>query len=336
MAGPLRFRMANDSWSRDRVRRELLAPLDDSFGATMSDCVVPGGFEGCRIDMGNGDIALFCWRTEPGTPHVAYWLGNTVTPEPLWRTEKVGFEGAPDPLVEWATELLLEELYEQSPWLESYEHLSWFFLPVLLSKDGRESTRSFFSDHAAGFPDAEQSAALSFYDGILETGILDPYRETMAGKVGTSSHVDLVRMSAAMSEFTVAKLLNDAEYAFVPEVELDSGYALDFRVPTANTLVEVTRPLRPEDRSVDTPIGALKQTAGAKTDDQLAAHPDALLFVDCSSFRDDEWNTIRAERPAVSHQPAVIFRARPNGAIEGYPVGELPLNLDRALLWLTE
>lgn len=322
------------SWSVNRVQRDLLAPLDSTFGATLSQSSVPGSFEGCRLDMGNGDFALFAWRTEPGTAHVGYWLGNTETPEVLWHTEKIGIEAAPSPLVQWAHDELLADLREQDPWLTEYRHLSWFFLPVFHSKDGRESTRTFFRDHAAGFPDAGREEALDFYEEILHTGILDPYRETMAGKVGTSSHVDLARMSAAMGEFTAAKLLHESGHAFVPEVELDSGHALDFRVPDADVLLEVTRPRPPTRRTVDTPARALKQTAAAKTDDQLDAHPDALLLVDCSSFRDDQWNAVKGEQPRLPHAPAVVFRARPNGSVEGYAVGDLPLGLDHSLLWV--
>ncbi len=339
VAGPLRFRLSFDSWSLRRVRRDLLEPLESSLGATLGQTRngVPGAFEGCRFDMNNGDFALFAWRTDEGKPHVAYWLGNTKTPEALWRTDKVGFETAPTELVQWAHRELLADLYEQDPWLEAYQHLSWFFLPVFHSKDGRDSTRAFFQEHAAGFPDAGHDEALRFYNDFLRTGVLDSNRETMAGKVGTSSQIDLVRMSAAMSEFTVAKLLHESGYAFVPEIELDSGYALDFRVDLANAdpvLVEVTRPRPPTRRVVDTPTAALKQTAAAKTDNQLDAHPNALLLVDCSSFRDDEWNAIKGEQPRVAHNPAIVFRARPNGSVEGYAVGTPPIDLGGSIRWV--
>lgn len=339
MAGPLRFRLSDESWSLNRIQRDLLAPLESSFGATVRRRdAVPGEFEGCRFDMDNGDFALFAWRTESGKPHVAYWLGNTKTPEALWHTNKVGLGAAPDTLVRWAHRELLADLREQDPWLADYRHLSWFFLPVFHSKDGRDSTRAFFRDHAAGFPDAGRDEALRFYEDFLHTGVLDPHRETMAGKIGTSAQVDLVRMSAAMSEFTVAKLLYESGHAFVPEVELDSGHALDFRVERNATaepvLLEVTRPRPPTRRVVDTPAAALKQTAAAKTDDQLDAHPSALLLVDCSSFRDDEWNAITAEQPRVSHTPAIVFRARPNGSVEGYTVGEPPIDLDGSIRWV--
>ncbi|RRJ31295.1 DUF5784 family protein [Halocatena pleomorpha] len=334
MAGPLRFRVSTSSWSIDRVRRELLAPLDSTFGATLSRSSVPEAFEGCRIDMDNGDFALFAWRTAPGAPHIGYWLGNTETPETLWKTDKVGFETVPNGLSRWAHDELLSDLHDQEPWLVDYPHLSWFFLPVFHSKDGRESTRAFFRDHAAGFPDAGRDMALNFYEEILHTGVLDQYRQTMAGKIGTSTHVDLVRMSAAMSEFTAAKLLDASGHTFIPEIQLDSGYALDFRVPDEDVLVEVTRPRPPTRRTIDTPIGALEQTARNKTDDQLDAHPDAVLLVDCSSFRDDQWNAITGEQPRLPHTPSVVFRARPNGSIEGYAVGELPLGLDHSLVWV--
>ncbi len=284
--------------------------------------------------MDNGDFALFAWRTAAGAPHVGYWLGNTETPQTLWQTDKVGFGAAPNDVSRWAHDELLSDLRDQEPWLADYPHLSWFFLPVFHSKDGQESTRAFFRDHAAGFPDAGRDAALDFYEEILHTGVLDQYRETMAGKVGTSTDVDLVRMSAAMSEFTAAKLLDVSGHAFVPEIELNSGYTLDFRVSDADVLVEVTRPRPPTRRTIDTPIGALKQTAEAKTDDQLDAHHEAVLLVDCSSFRDDQWNAVKGEQPRLAHTPTVVFRARPTGSIEGYAVGDLPIDLDHSLAWV--
>jgi hypothetical protein len=154
----------------------------------------------------------------------------------------------------------------------------------------------------------------------------------MAAKLGTSPHVDTVRMGATMSEFTVAKLLSDAALEFEPEIQLDSGHALDFRVD--DTLVEVTRPQPPADRRANTPTAAVRQTGTAKTDGQLGAHPGALLFVDCTGFRDDEWNAVRGEQPDVGHQPAVVFRARPDGHVEGYRTGTVPLDLGGAIEWV--
>ncbi len=305
----------------------------------------PRGFDARRFDMDNGDVALFLWRQDP---QQGFWLGNTTTPETLWRTEKFGFDEVPYPVARWTQRELLADLTEQDPWLRPYRHVTWFFLPVFFSKDGRSSTREFFRERAAGFPDADSERALAFYDDFLRTGVLDPYRETMAGKLGTSSHVDPVRMNAAMGEFNAAKLLFDAGYEFVPEVALDSGHALDFAVGsgvrsvradggghrTSDVLVEVTRPLPPARRSADTPVAAVRATANAKTDDQLDAHPDALLLVDCSSFRDDDWNTVRAEQPAVKHTPAVVYRTRPNGSVEAYAHGTPQLDLSGALRWV--
>ena len=75
-----------------RVRSDLLADLDDTIGATMRSqwFKQPGGYEARRFEMDNGDVALFCAR-----PGRAYWLGNTETPEPLWRTDKETFDEAP-------------------------------------------------------------------------------------------------------------------------------------------------------------------------------------------------------------------------------------------------
>ncbi|MFB6171750.1 MAG: DUF5784 family protein [Haloarculaceae archaeon] len=329
MAGPLRFRRSAESWNEARVRRQLLSPLDEKFGA---ECVrpwyrPPGEYEACRLVMDNGDLALFVWNDAE-----AYWMGNTETPEVLWRTDKYTFEEVPYPIARWAQRELLAEVREHDSWLAEYDHLTWFFLPVFLSKDGRESTRTFFRDHAAGFPDASRAEALEFYESVLSTGVLDDHRYTMAAKLGTSDAVDPVRMSATMSEFTVAKLLADAGLAFEPEVELDSGHALDFRV--RDRLLEVTRPQPPAQRNASTPTAAVRATVAAKTRDQLRAHPNAVLFVDATSFRDDEWNAIRGEQPSVTHDPAVVFRARPDGHVEGYRRGTLPFDLDGAVDWL--
>ena len=331
VAGPLRFRVSHGQWTEGRVRERLFKPLDASFGAHLETPWFgpPDGHEARRLEMDNGDVALFCWGEE-----TAYWLGNTETPEALWRTEKHEFTEVPYPVARWAQRELLARLELVDPWLAAYEHVAWFFLPVFLSKDGRETTRAFFADHAAGFPDATRDEALGFFERALATGLLDAYRYTMAAKLGTSEGMDVGRMSATMGEFIVAKLLADAGLGFEPEIELDSGYALDFRVE-GDHLVEVTRPRPPANRSrADTPIAALRETADAKTGDQLRAHPDATLFVDCSSFRDDEWATPRAERPDVSHRPTVVFRARPDGHVEGYRVGTPPFDLAGAIDWL--
>ena len=331
VAGPLRFRRSNESWNEPRVRKQLLRPLDESFGARIESpwFEPPDGYEAVRLEMDNGDFALFCW--DGGR---AYWLGNTTTPETLWRTEKYDFTEIPYLVARWAQRELLARLELVDPWLADYDHVAWFFLPVFLSKDGRETTRAFFAEHAAGFPDASRDEALAFLDDVLSTGVLDDYRYTMAAKLGTSEGMDVGRMSATMAEFIVAKLLADAGVDFEPEVELDSGHALDFRV-AGEYLVEVTRPLPPGRRSrADTPVAAVRETANAKMDAQLRAHPSATLFVDCSSFRDDEWASVRAEQPSVRHEPTVVFRARPDGHVEGYRVGTLPFELGDAVQWV--
>ena len=329
MAGPIRFRYTHDTWSESRVEAALYRPLDQQFGATLSNpwFSPPAGYQARRLEMDNGDLALFCWSDD-----AAYWLGNTVTPEVLWRTDKCTFDEAPYPVARWAQRELLAQLEEEDPWLAAYDHLAWFFLPVFFSKDGRESTRAFFRDHAGGFPDADREDALAFYDELLSSGILDDHRDTMATTLGTSEGLDLVRMRATMAEFTVGKLLVEAGYDPVPEVELGSGHALDFRVE--DTLVEVTRPEPPRRRNVGTPAAAVRATVGAKSGGQLSAHPGAFLVVDCTSFRDDEWNSVRAERPEVGHRPSMVIRARPNGTIEAYSHGSLPLDLDAAVEWV--
>ncbi|WP_435077670.1 DUF5784 family protein [Halococcus sp. AFM35] len=328
MAGPLRFRLSHEHWDRARLRRDLYEPLDATIGAELTTpwFKPPGDYAARRLEMDNGDRAFFLWNDD------AYWLGNTETPEALWRTDKYSFGEVPYPVARWAQRELLAELELRDPWLAQYEHLAWFFLPVLFSKDGRGSSRAFFADHAAGFPDADRDDALAFYERFLSTGVFDNYRYTMAAKLGTSEHVDSTRMSATMSEFNAAKVLADAGYALRPEIAMDSGYALDFRVEKGGkgALVEVTRPGRPTGRAADTPTAAVRETALAKTDGQLAAHPDTVLFVDCTSFYDDEWAALRGEKPGVGHRPAVVFRVRPDGSVAGYCDGGVPLDLAAA------
>ncbi|PSQ12664.1 hypothetical protein BRC93_01550 [Halobacteriales archaeon QS_5_70_15] len=333
MAGPLRFRRSHGSWSHDRVARELRRPLDSNLGASMESPWFgpPAGYEAVRFEMHNGDVALFCWSDDD-----AYWLGNTETPEALWRTDKETFEEAPYPVSRWAQRELLARMETTDPWLAEYEHVAWFFLPVLCSKDGRDTTRAFFREHAAGFPDATSEAALGFVEDLLATGCLDDYRYEMASKLGTSAGTDLTRMAATMGEFIVANLLHDAGVEFEPEVELDSGHALDFRVDGQH-LVEVTRPLPPTRRSrADTAVAAVRQTGQSKTRAQLDEHPGTTLVIDCSSFRDDEWAAVAAERPDVGYRPTVVFRARPDGAVEGYRIGTVPFDLSGAIDWVGE
>jgi hypothetical protein len=333
MASPLRFRRSTERWDEDRVRGALLSPLDEQFGARLRAPHVdaPEGYTARRLEMDNGDLALFAWDGAG-----AYWLGNTVTPETLWRTNKVTFAEAPFQVSRWAQRELMVDLERQAPWLTPFEYLAWFFLPVLFSKDGRETTRAFFRDDAAGFPDATREEGLGFYDRFLKTGILNDHRYTMAAKLGTSEYSDFVRMRATMGEFDAAKLLSDADHEFVPEAERDSGHSLDFVVdtPRGDRLVEVTRPTSPRNRPVGTPIAALRRTVDSKTDDQLAIHDEALLLVDCTSFRDDEWNAIRAERPDLAYEPTVVFRYRPDGHCEGYRYGDVPLAFDAGIDWL--
>ncbi len=327
MAGPIRLRHSTERWNEGRVRNALHRPLDAKFGADIVSPLFspPPGYTARRLSMHNGDLALFVWDDS-----AAYWLGNTETPESLWQTEKYTFAESPYPVARWAQRELLAELEESEPWLTAFEYVAWFFLPVLFSKDGRETTRRFFRDHASGFPDASREAGLGFYDALLSRGALDEYRYTMAAKLGTSAQLDPVRMRASMAELNTSKLLFDAGHEFVPEVELDSGHALDFRVD-GETLVEVTRPEPPGRRRAGTPAAALRDTVGNKTTTQLDAHEGAVLFVDCSSFRDDEWAGLRAERPGVGYNPAVVYRMRPDGSTEGYSHGNVPLDVGETL-----
>ncbi|MFW6000245.1 MAG: DUF5784 family protein, partial [Halorubrum sp.] len=211
MAQPLRFRRSLGRWTGDRVRSQIGRPLDENLGATAGDpwFAPPPGYEARRFDMDDGSFALFCWTDEDGDPPsgadggpVGYWLGNTETPSELWRTDKYGFDEAPYSVSRWAQRELLAGLHDDEPWLTDYPHVSWYFLPVFCSKDGAATSRAFFRDHAAGFPDATREDGTGFVEETLRPGILDDYREVMAGKLGTSASRDLVRMSAAIAEFT--------------------------------------------------------------------------------------------------------------------------------------
>ena len=307
------------------MRSDLLVPLDQNIGAEMRLPWYrsPAGTESRRFDMANGDIALFCWRDGEG-----YWIGNTETPSALWRTDKAGFDEVPRAVADWAERELLAHLFEEVPWLADYPVLAHFFLPVLLSKDGRHTAREFLGDHGAGFPGVGRDEALSFYESFLETGELADSRYEMAAKLGTSESLDLVRMSATMSEFNVAKLLADAGYELTPEIEVTTGHSIDFRVDPPGSLVEVTRPLPPSRRSADSPITALRETANTKTTGQLKRHGGGVvLFVDCSSFPEEAWSVVRRERPSVGHRPAVVFRMRPGEPLEGYADGSVPFDL---------
>jgi hypothetical protein len=367
VAKPLRFRYSPGRWTADRVESSLYRSLDANLGArsTTPWYGPPAGYDARRFEMDDGSLALFCWTLPAddapdsdgsngsagsndddapdgyggdagpdgtsGGP-AGYWLGNTETPETLWRTTKYGFAEVPAPIAEWAERELTATLYDAEPWMEAFPTLSWFFLPVLCSKDGAETTRRFFREERAGFPDATREEALDFYETFLDSGVLDPYREEMAAKLGTSEVYDRTRMTATMGEFDAAWLLTEAGYDVIPEIEVTTDHVIDFRAERAGedpTLVEVTRPLPPAARTADSPIQAVKETAATKTDGQLEAHGGGVtLLVDCSSFPDDAWRRVYGERPDVGHRPAAVFRLRPSGWVQGYTVGNVPLDLE--------
>ncbi|GAB3708183.1 DUF5784 family protein [Halorubrum pallidum] len=333
----------------DRVRSTLERPLDENLGATAGKpwFSSPSGYDARRFDMDDGSYALFCWTDNDDDPPpdadggpVGYWLGNTETPSELWRTDKYGFDAVPYPVSRWAQRELLAALHDDEPWLAAYPHVSWYFLPVFCSKDGAETTRAFFRDHAAGFPDATREEGTGFVETTLRPGTLDPYRETMAGKLGTSASPDIVRMSATIAEFTAAWILSSSGYEVTPEIEVTTGHSLDFRATDPDTgiasLVEVTRPQPASARSAIDPVAAVRDTAETKTSGQLEAHGGGVtLLVDCSSFPDAEWETVRSTQPDVRHRPAVVLRARPDGRVEGYRKGSVPIDLSPAIDWLS-
>lgn len=330
------------------MRSELEQPLDENLGASSGQpwFAPPDNYQARRFDMDDGSLALFCWTDTDTDPPpetdsgpVGYWLGNTETPRSLWKTNKYGFGEVPYSVCRWGERELLARLHDAEPWLAAYTHISWFFLPVFCSKDGAETTRSFFRDHAAGFPDTDSSTVLSFYESLLRPGILDNYRETMASKLGTSQSLDLVRMSATMAEFHAAKLLTDAGYGITPEIGVSTGHSLDFRAEDGSDgyLVEVTRPQPVRHRTARTPVAAVRDTAETKVEGQLAAHGGgATLFVDCSSFPDDDWQSVAGEQPDLRHRPTVVFRVRPTGQVEAYQKGAVPLSIDDAVTWVDD
>jgi len=192
--------------------------------------------------MDDGSFALFCWTDDDPDPPAGasggpagYWIGNTETPSELWRTDKYGFDEVAYPISRWVQRELLAALRDDEPWLAAYPHVSWYFLPVFCSKDGAETTRAFFREHAAGFPDATREEGTGFVEETLRPGTLDDDRETMAGKLGTSASLDLVRMSATIAEFTAARILTDAGYDVTPEIEVTTGHSLDFRATDPDT-----------------------------------------------------------------------------------------------------
>lgn len=327
MAKPLRFRHSPRGWSPSQVTEQLYRDLDENIGAKRTDPWFrpPSGYDAVRFEMDNGDVALFAYSDSAG-----YWLGNTETPSALWRTEKYAFEEVPYEISRWAQRELLAQLHDEAPWLEPFPHVSWFFLPVFLSKDGRESSRAFFKEHAAGFPDATATEALEFYESVLKTGALDRYRYTMAGKLGTSPVVDRTRMASAMAEFNSAKLLLDRGYDIEPEAPVSTGHSIDYRVADGDdvSLVEVTRPVPPSRRRTTNPVAAIRDTAETKVNGQLDEHAGGVtLFVDCSGFADDDWAAIRDERPDVRHRPAVVYRVRPDAPVEAYAKGAVPIDI---------
>ncbi|XGI84381.1 DUF5784 family protein [Halorutilales archaeon Cl-col2-1] len=341
MAGPLRFRRSRQNWSRKRVEESLLKPLDSKIGARITGGFdVPEAYSSCRFEMDNGDIALFAWKNDA---REGYWLGNTQTPEVLWDTDKYrfGHDAVPYGISRGAQRELLGEIEERMPWISSYPYLSWFFLPVLLSKDGRKTVPDFFRENAAGFPDATHDDAASFYEEFLSTGILDDHRYEMSTKVGTSSELDLTRMASAMSEFTTARILTEAGYEITPEIDVDTGHSLDFHAESSDgvrddpLLIEVTRPLPPDRRSANCPVEAVHETVDAKSNGQLRDH-DAVLFVDCSNFGDDDWESVVESKPSLSHKPSVVFRTLPDrdSHTRAYLDGFTSLNINSVVDWV--
>ncbi|MDZ7687545.1 MAG: DUF5784 family protein [Halobacteriales archaeon] len=333
MASPLRFRISERGWGQGEFRRRVVAPLDDKFGVSVERTERPEGHEGRVLRMKNGDFALFAWNGDRG-----YWTGNTETPEVLWQTNKREFRQVGGSVAEWAEDELLSALKNEAPWLGRYSGIAEFFLPVLMSKDGSETAREFLRT-GAGFPDTDADVALSFYGELVSSEVFDGERYTMASKLGTSEGHDRVRMEATMGEFNAAKILRDAGYGVEPEIGMDSGHSLDFLAKTNGTeaVVEVTRPTPTGRRKASTPEQAVRETAGKKSESggQLREN-DGVLFVDCSSFDDEAWQSVVNRKPETGHEPAVVYRTRPGETpeTEAYLRGHTRLRLSDAVVWV--
>jgi hypothetical protein len=347
MASPLRFRISDRGWGDGQFERRVVAPLDDKFGVSVERTDRPEGHEGRVLRMKNGDFALFAWNGDG-----AYWTGNTETPEALWGTNKRRFRRVGGDVADWAEEELLRALENEAPWLERYPGIAEFFLPVLMSKDGRETAREFLRT-GAGFPNSHSDSnshsnsdagvdadvALSFYDGLVSSDVFEGHRYTMASKLGTSEGHDRVRMEATMGEYNAAKILHDAGYDVEPEIGMESGHSLDFRAKRNGTdaIVEVTRPTPTGRRKASTPEEAVRETAEKKSEagGQLREN-DGVLFVDCSSFDDGAWQRIVNRKPVTGHEPAVVYRTRPGErpVTEAYLRGHTQLRLSDAVVWV--
>ena len=343
MASPLRFRISDRGWGDGQFRRRVVAPLDDKFGVSVERTDRPEGHEGRVLRMKNGDFALFAWNGDG-----AYWTGNTETPEALWGTNKRRFRRVGGDVADWAEEELLRALENEAPWLERYPGIAEFFLPVLMSKDGRETAREFLRT-GAGLPNSHSNSnsdagvdadvALSFYDGLVSSGVFEGHRYTMASKLGTSEGHDRVRMEATMGEYNAARILHDAGYDVEPEIGMESGHSLDFRAKRNGTdaIVEVTRPTPTGRRKASTPEEAVRETAEKKSEagGQLREN-DGVLFVDCSSFDDGAWQRIVNRKPVTGHEPAVVYRTRPGEKpiTEAYLRGHTQLRLSDAVVWV--
>lgn len=347
MASPLRFRISDRGWGDGQFERRVVAPLDDKFGVSVERTDRPEGHEGRVLRMKNGDFALFAWNGDG-----AYWTGNTETPEALWGTNKRRFRRVGGDVADWAEEELLRALENEAPWLERYPGIAEFFLPVLMSKDGRETAREFLRT-GAGFPNSHSDSnshsnsdagvdadvALSFYDGLVSSDVFEGHRYTMASKLGTSEGHDRVRMEATMGEYNAARILHDAGYDVEPEIGMESGHSLDFRAKRNGTdaIVEVTRPTPTGRRKASTPEEAVRETAEKKSEagGQLREN-DGVLFVDCSSFDDGAWQRIVNRKPVTGHEPAVVYRTRPGErpVTEAYLRGHTQLRLSDAVVWV--
>ncbi len=280
--------------------------------------------------MQNEDLALFA-RTDGE----AYWMGNTETPSALWKTDKFGWREIPYRVSRWTQRELLATLHEEDPGSPTIRTSRGFPAgvyvqgrprvdPVVLSRTRRWLPRR-------GSPGND-----ALFEDFLSTGVLDEYRHVMAGKLGTSDHVDRVRMSAAMGEFVAAKILTDAGYDVVPEIEVTTGHSLDFRARNGDTnvLVEVTRPQPPKTvrRRAPSP-----QSATPPRRKSTANSPNTAAARSCSSTA-RRFATTPGTPSAPNNRTSVTARSGlprpPERSRRRVPKGAVPLELADALEFL--
>jgi len=157
---------------------------------------------------------------------------------------------------------------------------------------------------------------------LLRWGVhRDDYRETMAGKLGTSTSLDLVRMSAAIAEFTAARILTEAGY----EAEHQDRLAGRGHAPATRlwTLCEATL-----SRRSATPRRRRRADSWRHT---VAASPSSLTAP--PSQRTTGRPCAKRDRRSVIGRPLSCARARTDTS-KDIGKGSVPIDLSAAIDWV--